>query len=204
MEVFLYIDFFIVGVIAVLVWQYALAHFRPDEHDLEKTSSQNQPEIHLSAASRDRLVAEAEDKLRKILDQSAGKFQKDIEDSESQLIKHIESLSNAVFLKEVDHYKAAISKLEEQAASVTQNAEVNLAKNEAELKVKLETELKAEKQKLVDQINSKISDAVISFILNTLGHNIDLGAQTAYIMAVLEEHKQDFKEGISGEPPIAK
>ena len=35
--------------------------------------------------------------------------------------------------------------------------------------------------------------------LDTLQHNVDLGAQNSYLIATLEEHKNDFKKGVSDE-----
>jgi hypothetical protein len=40
---------------------------------------------------------------------------------------------------------------------------------------------------------------VVSFLIETLQHDIDLGAQSAYLTKVLEEHKDDFKQGVSSE-----
>ncbi len=60
-------------------------------------------------------------------------------------------------------------------------------------------EILDDRQRLTQQIDAKLSDAVASFLLETLGHNVDLGAQTTYLTALLEEHKTDFKRQVSDE-----
>ena len=57
----------------------------------------------------------------------------------------------------------------------------------------------AEKQRLLQQIDTKLADAVASFLMETLQHNVDLGAQSAYLTAMLEEHKTDFAKELSDE-----
>jgi hypothetical protein len=55
----------------------------------------------------------------------------------------------------------------------------------------------AEKQKMIELMDTKLADAVGSFLVETLQHNIDLGAQTAYLTAQLEEHKAELVKGVS-------
>jgi len=40
---------------------------------------------------------------------------------------------------------------------------------------------------------------VASFLTETLQHNVDLGAQSAYLTAMLEEHKADFAKEVADE-----
>ena len=70
---------------------------------------------------------------------------------------------------------------------------------QAELEAKMVEEVNAEKQILVQQIETKLSDAVASFLTETLQHNIDLGAQSSYLTTMLEEHKDELLKGISDE-----
>jgi antitoxin component of RelBE/YafQ-DinJ toxin-antitoxin module len=67
-----------------------------------------------------------------------------------------------------------------------------VAKYEETIKARIDQELTAERQKLVTQIDTKLADAVASFLNETLQHNVDLGGQTEYLLSMLEEHKADF------------
>jgi F0F1-type ATP synthase membrane subunit b/b' len=79
-----------------------------------------------------------------------------------------------------------------------------MEKHKGELKAKMEQEIAAEKQRLVRQIDAKLADAVGSFLLETLRHNVDLGSQKDYLVAMLEEHKADFIKEVGDETPAAK
>ena len=67
----------------------------------------------------------------------------------------------------------------------------------AELEAAMNAEVTAEKQFLINLANAKLADAVASFLVETLGHNIDLGTQTTYLTAMLEEHKEEILKGIA-------
>jgi len=49
---------------------------------------------------------------------------------------------------------------------------------------------------MVAQIDTKLTDAVTSFLNETLQHNVDLGSQTDYIIGMLEEHKDTIAKEI--------
>ena len=68
-----------------------------------------------------------------------------------------------------------------------------------EMKAKLSAEVVAEKERLIAQIDTKLGDAVTSFLIETLQYDVDLGAQTVYLTQMLETHKEEFKKGISNE-----
>ena len=74
-----------------------------------------------------------------------------------------------------------------------------LEQHHAEMEAKLSEEIAAEKQRLIEQIDTKIADTVTSFIIETMQHNVDLGAQGAYLTSMLEEHKAELAKGISDE-----
>jgi hypothetical protein len=60
-------------------------------------------------------------------------------------------------------------------------------------------EVAAERQALIQQMETKLADGVASFLTETLQHNVDLGAQTAYLTAMLEEHKDELTKGLKDE-----
>jgi hypothetical protein len=48
-------------------------------------------------------------------------------------------------------------------------------------------------------MDTKLADAVTSFLMETLQHNVDLGAQSAYLTAMLDEHKDELVKGVKHE-----
>ena len=64
---------------------------------------------------------------------------------------------------------------------------------------KLDIEFIAERDRLHAQIDTKLGDAVATFLTESLQHNIDLGSQTEYLSSLLEQHKADLRTAASGE-----
>ncbi len=71
-----------------------------------------------------------------------------------------------------------------------------LSDRKAKLLTTMEEQVTAEQRRLLQQIDTKLADAVGSFLSETLEHNVDLGAQSSYLVALLEEHKEDFKKQV--------
>ena len=60
----------------------------------------------------------------------------------------------------------------------------------------LQKEMSEKKAFLAQQIDTRLADAIGSFLTETLGKNIDLGAQSAYLTAMLEAHKDELKQEV--------
>ena len=100
-------------------------------------------------------------------------------------------------------YRESLEALRRQTEQIVKQAQAGVAQHQtdlsnrytetqAELHEKLKADVAAEREKLLAQIDSKLSDAVVSFLMETMQHNVDLGAQTNYIISVLEEHKDEI------------
>ena len=64
---------------------------------------------------------------------------------------------------------------------------------------KMQAELEAQKAQLIAQIDTKLADSVVAFLVETLQHDVDLGAQTQYLTKMLDEHKADFSGKVKDE-----
>jgi predicted nucleic acid-binding Zn-ribbon protein len=209
LQLFLLFDVFLMGAIGATALRHAFAHFKPQEHDLEKAHKPIQ-NGHLPPAVREKLLEDAQANFQNVLDRAASELQKDLESTASQIKKRVEKLGNEAAGDELEHYQTTISELQKQTENELGVMDKELAEREAELrkeltdqeaalKAKLDTEMTAEKQSLIQQIDTKLADAVASFLLETLQHNVDLGAQSAYLTAMLEEHKADFTKELADE-----
>lgn len=196
--IFLLFDVFLMGAIAATALRHAYAHFRPHTHDLEKShiSYQNG---HLPPSVREKLLEEAQANFQSVLDQAAKELQKDLESTADEIKKQVGKLGDEAEGKELEHYKATVAELQDKTKADISDIDKELAAQKAELKAKFAEDMAAEKQRLLQQIDTKLGDAVGSFLLETLQHNVDLGAQTAYLMSVLEEHKADFAREVADE-----
>lgn len=200
LELFLFVNVFIMGVLAALAWRHAYAHFRPEKHEPEKHHApppQQSHEVHLSPEVRERLRHTAEANFKAALDTSATKLHHELDDTSADLNKLVEHMGTEIIGNELERYRKELSEMRQKADADVAGIRAEIAKHEEELKAKMNEEIEAEKQRLIQQIDTKLADAVASFLIETLQHDVDLGAQSAYLNSMLEEHKAEFTKEIA-------
>jgi hypothetical protein len=206
LQIVLFVQAFAMGVLAAVAWRHAYAHFRPGaehEHEHESHAPNVPVPIELSTEAKARLQKAAEAQFVAAVNNSAGQLQNDLVSTNGQINDLVMRLATDVVSSELEHYKTELSKLQTQAAADMSGVRVEVTKHEEELKAKMAQEIEAEKQKLLKQIDTKLADAVGSFLTETLQHNIDLGTQSAYLVQMLEEHKADFVKEVGSEDKSA-
>lgn len=195
LQVFLVFDIFLAGVIAAEAVRHALAHFRPHKHDAEHARPDG---LHLPPAMREHLMEEAQANFEAVLERTTRDLQKDLAATSEQIKTHVEKLEAEATNKELEHYKAVIADLQNKTTTDTKGLDKELAAQKTEMRAKLAAEMEVEKKKLLEAIDTRLADAVASFLAETLQHEVDLGAQGAYLTKMLEEHKADFAREVNG------
>jgi F0F1-type ATP synthase membrane subunit b/b' len=203
---------FLVGAAAAVAVRHALAHFRPHAHDAEK--ARQQEGVKLSPAVKAELLEKAKANFEKILEAAASQLQLDLSKTTAQLNKQLDSLGNEIVSDEMKRYKASLEELQkktEVSITSTQDAlnqhqddlKAAMAEHQKEMLAKMNEEIAAEKDRLLAQIDNKLADAAASFLIETMQHDVDLGAQVPYLTKMIEEHKDDFKKEVGSESPAA-
>jgi hypothetical protein len=209
LQALLLINVLLIGVALAVAVQHAYAHFRPHINEVKKVSS-NQQNAHLPPELRKKLLLIAQSNFQAILNRSADELQHDLKVTASRLDKQLEQLGSAIVSEEMKRYQSGLEVLRQSTESgitaaqsdiAAHQAELNakLAERQAELEAKLIDDMEVEKQQLVSQLDTKLADAVAAFLVETMGHNVDLGAQSEYLTAMLEEHKLELTKGVYDE-----
>lgn len=196
LQIFLIINAFFVGIIATIAVQHAIAHFRPRKETAKAAADQS---VHLTPAMREQLLADTQKKYQTMIDHSAEELEKGLSATTSLLTTQLNKVGAKIVNDELDQYKNALRDMHVQADEAINGGRKEIETYKTEVKAKLVAEMEAEKQRLIAQIDTKLSDAVVSFLMETLQHDVDLGAQSAYLTKMLEEHKDDFKRGVTNE-----
>lgn len=212
LQIFIYISVFLIGVAATLATQHGYAHFKqkPDKSPRPKPQGG-----HLPPEVRERILHASEEHFEDVLEHTATELQHDLETTAAQLSRSLDKLGTTVVATEMERYQEVLARVRQQASAAMDGANKEIAAHQAELLAKIEETVDAEKQRqvqsilaekqqIMQQIDTKLADAVASFLMESLQHNVDLGAQAAYITAMLEEHKADFKREVSSEAQAAK
>lgn len=213
MQSFLLLNAFVMGVLLTLAFRHAMAHFRP-HRDAEATRPHPKAPA-LPPAVKEKLLAAVENKFQHELEHSIEELQHDLQKTTTQLTGQLEKLGNDIVSDEMKRYKATLDQLREQTETTLASAQLKIASHQgdldaklaeqrAALEAKLTEEMAVEKERLIAQLDTRLADAVASFLTETLQHNVDLGAQTDYLTAMLNEHKDDFKREVTGETPTTK
>lgn len=209
LQIFLLLNVFLIGALTAVAIRHAYAHFRPTHHEREKPHKPA-PNTHLPPAVREQLLHAAKANFQVVLEKSATQLQRDLDSTATQLNKQLEKLGTKIIDDETERYHTTLNMLREQAETTINGAQANvtqhqadiqaqLAEHQAKLEAELNEKMVAEHERLVQQLDTKLADAVSSFLVETLQHNVDLGAQSSYLTAMLEEHKDELTKGIKNE-----
>jgi GTPase involved in cell partitioning and DNA repair len=183
----------------VLAWlpMYINRKFRERElttskmYDVHVESAKVMTEMDMSEVekqARTQLLTAAKD--------AAKRLQDSLNNSVDQIASNINDMTSTQLSQEFEKYQVSLQALRDQSITEFNKIQKELDTRKAELLEHLEREVTKEQARRVDQFNTKLNDVVASYLTETLGTQIDLGAQSAYLFAALEQHKEDIKKDI--------
>ncbi len=136
------------------------------------------------------------EELQKAAAEAAGQLQKSLDSAVTQLSAHMTELANDSISPEFEKYQVSLEALREQSIGTFSKLQMELDKRRDQLIAELETNMKNEREKRIELFNQRLNDVVSSYLAESLGTNVDLGAQTNYILQSLQKHRDDIKRDI--------
>jgi uncharacterized protein YaaN involved in tellurite resistance len=185
--------------VVLIVW--LPMHIRHALSGQQLTVSKNY-EVHVDALKvlEEMDVSEVEKKAReqllKVAETSAKRLQESLDNTVDQIASNINDLTSTQISQEFEKYQVSLQALRDQSIAEFNKMQDELAKRKTDLMEHLEREVVKELEKRVDRFTGRLNDVVASYITETLGNEVDLGAQSTYIFAALEAHKDDIKRDI--------
>ncbi len=209
LQVVLMVNIFIMGLVAAAAIRHAYAHFHPEHHEADHPHATSEV-VHVPPAVKQRLLEAAENNFQKALDHSATGLQNELDTTTKHINAELEKFGTKIINDEMTRYTQELDKLNRQVETSLSGAQADIASHRTELTAKIAeqqallesqlTEKMAQKEQVMLQnLDTKLADAVASFLTETLQHNVDLGAQSAYLTTMLDEHKAEIIKGVSGE-----
>jgi len=194
LQIFLYFDIFIIGIVFEVVIRHAYAHYH---HEVKPKPTHPVNEVNrITQAERVKLLEESEDKYRQILQHSSDQLSKDLNITAERINTTVKKLAADIITKELEGFQELFKNYEQKAVSELEEAKTQTDHYQNDLRVKVEQEAAAEKQRLIDLIDNKLADSVMGFLTEAMQHEIDLGSQTKYLLSLLDEHKEELKKAI--------
>lgn len=148
-------------------------------------------EMDLSAVEKD-----ARDKLFQTAEAAAKRLKESLENTVDQLASNINDMTSTQLAQEFEKYQVSLQALRDQSINEFGDIQKELQHRRAELLDQLERSVAKEQAKRVDQLADRLNDVVASYLTETLGNQVDLGAQATYIFSQLQAHKDDIKRDI--------
>jgi len=200
-DIFLMANALVIGALLVLAAQHAYAHFHPrPETKVVPHGPQN---AHIPADVRQRLIEAAEANYQNVLNKAAADLEHDLNLTAGKLNEQLSAVGSTIVQTEMKRNQSqldnVINLVDKKLAAQEAELEASLIKSTDEMQARLSEEFAAEKQRLAGQLDTKLADAVTAFLLETLGHEVDLGAQSEYLVATLEAHKAELIKGVTDE-----
>jgi hypothetical protein len=159
----------------------------PKHYDVHVEGTKVFPEV-----DRQAVEAKAEALLVQAVDKAAGKLQVSLDKSAETIANQLETSTT----RELEKYHANLEQLNSKSVAVFDALQAEVAQRRAELFKQLDEEMKLEREKRVELFNAKFNDIVTSYITESLGSQVDLGAEAPYVFEVLNTHKDDIKRDI--------
>jgi hypothetical protein len=178
------------GVGASVAWIVEEMHYR---HHRIKETAVVVPTQHL----RDTVLPEKDYKAA--MATAATHFTADLEATSTLVNDEIKRLSTDIISEEMEGYRTGLKELRQQSLTIMQSINDEATQLQASIQKDVAKEMEEEKSKLVKLMDKRLGEAVGSFLIETLQHNVDLGAQSAYLTQMLEEHKADLKAAVTNE-----
>jgi hypothetical protein len=181
---------------ASLIWAFYLDHRlrnRPDTKNfdvhVEGTKVFKEPDL-------EQIESVAEQQLQVVVQEAAARLQQSLNASIDGLAGQVAHIAESTVSQEFEKYKVTLQELESQSVAEFGELDKEIQAKRAELLQNLEADVAKERDGRMDEFNARLNDVVSSYLAESLGNNVDLGAQSVYIMQMLETHKEDIKRDV--------
>lgn len=128
--------------------------------------------------------------------ESVTTFGSDLQATSRRLSEQVSRLTTTVIEEELEAYQKTLEQVRKSATEAMGQIHQAVEHQRVELRQGMEAELAAEKKALADKFDTKLGDIVSSYISESLGSGVDLGAQMQFILTSLEAHKADIRKDL--------
>ena len=139
---------------------------------------------------------EARDMLLDAGQKAAKRLQESLNNTVDQISVNINDMTNNQVAQEFEKYQVSLQALRDQSIAEFTKLQKELEARKVQLLEHIDQEVVKEREKRMDEFNQRLNDVVASYLTESLGNQVDLGAQSTYIFAALEQHKEDIKRDV--------
>jgi division protein CdvB (Snf7/Vps24/ESCRT-III family) len=134
--------------------------------------------------------------LSKVANEAGGRFKESLDNAVDQLSVKISDMANDSLTGEFEKYQVSLQALRDQSIEEFSKLQKELDTRRTQLTEHLDKVIQSEGEKRLGALDSRMNDVISSYLIESLGNQVDLGAQSAYIFETLEKHKDEIKKDI--------
>lgn len=139
---------------------------------------------------------QAHAQLKQVAEQAAVRLQQSLNNTVDQVGAHLNDMTESSLSQEFEKYQVSLEALREQSIEEFSKLQRELESRRTQLSDQLDKKIIDEFNVRMDKFNTRLNDVISGYLVESLGNQVDLGAQEAYIMKILEEHKDDIKKDV--------
>jgi len=184
--------------IIVMIW---IA--RPWQHFTQRKAKPKQYTIHLDGSKYFAGIDEAEvnslvhEKLQTATDEAVEQFRTSLKQTMPKLVDDVRSLHETEIKKEFTNYTTQFETLNQEVIDRFSQVQDDLMKRHGELAEALDARVVADYKFRMGVFDERLNDVVSGYVLESLGGQVDLGAQLPYILGKIDENKAQIKKDIA-------
>lgn len=134
--------------------------------------------------------------FEKIIGENAMFLQQDLRLTTSQINDYMKQEITKTLQEEFTKYEQSIEDAKKQAMEAMQKTQVALEEERQILRQKLQAEVDAQRERLINRFEQNMGEIVNHYVLDAIGNEIDLSNQLEYILGELESNKSVMVEDI--------
>jgi hypothetical protein len=193
MELYILAGLIAVLTLVVLVQSYQLRHV----HERLRTLSGQPKPIKITEPTAAELEAKLKAAYEAKIAETTQQFGEDLKGTSVRLSEQVSRLTTSVIEEELEAYHKTLEEVRHSATEAMDRIRAAVEEQRIELRQSMETDMAGERAKLAAKFDTKMGDIIASYITESLGGGVDLGAQMQYILSSLEANKEDIKKDLS-------
>ncbi len=134
--------------------------------------------------------------FEKIIGENAMFLQQDLRLTTSQINEYMKQEITKTLQEEFIKYEQSIEDAKKLAIESMQKTQIALEEERQILREKLETEVNAQRERLIKRFEENMAEIVNHYVLDAIGNEIDLSDQLEYILGELQTNKDIILEDI--------
>jgi len=193
----------VIGLIAMvainavsLLWAMKLnreLHSRPQPKVYEVKVDAHQVMADIDMTDIERLTKQ---QMSKVASEAGARFKESLDNTVDNLSVHVSDMANNSLAGEFEKYQVSLQALRDQSIQEFSKLQAELDTRRTQLTEHIDKIIQTEGEKRLSSLDERMNDVISSYLIESLGNQVDLGAQSAYIFETLHKHKDEIKRDI--------